>query len=154
MYDRIEKELKDIQQAIQSSHAVSTAPPSTENVELGDDPTQLRKLADATETRLCRVQEEKEQATNALRQEKESLEQLRVVKKEKYDLQTKFEEDKEKIQKEKDQLLAERTMVREAVTRALRSMPGLEQVEEEIAESQVEKLTEAIQQLQARVVEL
>jgi hypothetical protein len=60
LYDRIEKELKDIHQAIQSSHAVSTAPSSTENVELGDEPTQLRRLADATETQLHRVQEEKE----------------------------------------------------------------------------------------------
>jgi hypothetical protein len=41
MYDQIEKELKDIQQAIQSGHVVSTAPSSTENVELGDEPTQL-----------------------------------------------------------------------------------------------------------------
>jgi hypothetical protein len=54
-YDKIEKELKDIQQAIQSSHAVSTAPSSTESVELGDEPTQLCRLADATETRLRRV---------------------------------------------------------------------------------------------------
>jgi hypothetical protein len=41
MYDRIEKELKDIQQAIHSSRAVPTAPSSTESVELGDEPTQL-----------------------------------------------------------------------------------------------------------------
>jgi hypothetical protein len=41
MYDRIEKELKDIQQAIHSSRAVPTAPSSMENVELGDEPTQL-----------------------------------------------------------------------------------------------------------------
>jgi hypothetical protein len=39
MYDRIDKELKDIQQAILSSCAVPTAPSSTENVELGDEPT-------------------------------------------------------------------------------------------------------------------
>jgi hypothetical protein len=49
MYDRIEKELKDIQQAIHSSRAVPTVPSSTESVELGDEPTQLRRLADATE---------------------------------------------------------------------------------------------------------
>jgi hypothetical protein len=155
MYDRIEKELKDIQQAIQSSRAVSTAPPSTENVELGDEPTQLRRLADATETRLRRVQEEKEQATEALRQEKEeALEKLWVAQQEKDDLRAKFEEDKEKIQKEKDQLLAEQIGIREAVNRALRSVSGLAQMEEETTESQVGKLVEAIQQLQARVAEL
>jgi hypothetical protein len=44
--------------------------------------------------------------------------------------------------------------VKEAVTRALRSVSGLAQIEEDTVESQVEKLVEAIQQLQARVVEL
>jgi chromosome segregation ATPase len=40
------------------------------------------------------------------------------------------------------------------VARALRSMSGLAQMEEETTESQVGKLVEAIQQLQARVAEL
>jgi hypothetical protein len=65
------------------------------------------------------------------------------------DLWVKLEEDKEKIQKEKDQLLAEQTVIIEAMTRALRSMSDLAQMEEEETESQVGKLTEAIQQLQA-----
>jgi hypothetical protein len=134
---------------------VSTAPSSTENIELGDEPTQLRRLADATEAHLHRAQEEKEQATEALKQEKEEvLEKLWVVQQEKDDLRVKFEEDREKIQKEKDQLLAEQTVVKEAVTRALRSVSGLAQMEEETTESQVGKLAEAIQQLQARVAEL
>jgi len=60
MYERIEKELKDIQQDIQSSHIVSTVPSSEENIELGDDPTQLQRLEDGIETRLHWVQEEKE----------------------------------------------------------------------------------------------
>jgi hypothetical protein len=120
MYDRIEKELRDIQQAIHSSRAVPTAPSSTENVELGDEPTQLRRLADATEVRLHRAQEEKEQATEALKKEKEEvLEKLQVAQKEKDELRAMFEEDKEKIQKEKDQLLTEQIGVKEAVTRAL-----------------------------------
>jgi predicted nucleic acid-binding Zn-ribbon protein len=127
MYDIIEAELKGVQQAIYSSRAVSTAPSSSlEGIELGDEPTQLRRLADATETRLRRVQEEKEKATEALRQEKEeALEKLWVVQQEKDDIRAKFEEEREKIQKEKDQLLAEQTVVREAVTRALRFVPGL-----------------------------
>jgi hypothetical protein len=102
-----------------------------------------------------RVQEEKEQATEALKQEKEeALEQRRVAQQEKDDLRAKFEEDREQIQKEKEQLLVEQIGVREAVTRALRSVPGLAQMEEETTEIQVGKLTEAIQQLQARVAEL
>jgi hypothetical protein len=61
-----------------------------------------------------------------LKQEKEeALEQRRVVQQEKDDLRAKFEEDREKIQREKDQLLAEQIGVREAVTRALRSVSGL-----------------------------
>jgi hypothetical protein len=44
--------------------------------------------------------------------------------------------------------------VKEAVTRALFSMTGLEHMEEEIAESQVGKLIEVIQQLQVRIAEL
>jgi hypothetical protein len=52
MYNRIEKELRDIQQAIHSSHAVPTTPSSVENVELGDEPTQLQRLADVTEVQI------------------------------------------------------------------------------------------------------
>jgi VIT1/CCC1 family predicted Fe2+/Mn2+ transporter len=66
----------------------------------------------------------------------------------------KFAEDKAQIQKEKEQLLTEQMGVKEAVTRALHSVSGLTQIEEDTVESQVEKLAEAIQQLQARVVEL
>jgi hypothetical protein len=90
-----------------------------------------------------------------LKQEKEEvLEQLWVVQQEKDDIRVKFEEDREKIQKEKDQLLVEQTVVKEDVTRALRSVSGLAHMEEETTESQVGKLVEAIQQLQARVAEL
>jgi hypothetical protein len=35
---------------------------------LGDEPTQLRRLADVAEARLQKVQEEKEKATEALKQ--------------------------------------------------------------------------------------
>jgi UTP:GlnB (protein PII) uridylyltransferase len=155
MYDIIEAEMKGVQKAIYLSCAVSTAPSSAENVELGDDPTQLRRLVYATETRLRRVQEEKEKATEALRQEKEeALEKLRVAQQEKDDLRAKFEVDKEKIQKEKDQLLAEQIGIREAVTRELSFVSGLAQTEEETTEIQVGKLVESIQQLQARVVEV
>jgi hypothetical protein len=65
-----------------------------------------------------------------------------------------LEEDKEKIQREKDQLLAEKTVVKEVVSRALCSVLGLAQEEHEAVEVQVMKLDEAIQQLQERVMEL
>jgi hypothetical protein len=42
----------------------------------------------------------------------------------------------------------------ESVTRALRSMSGLAQMEEETTKRQVGKLAEEIQQLQTRVAEL
>jgi hypothetical protein len=60
MYDRIEAELKGVQQALYSSHTVSTAPLSSGGIEVGDEPAQLRRIADATEAHLRHVQEEKE----------------------------------------------------------------------------------------------
>jgi hypothetical protein len=108
-----------------------------------------------TEALLRRVQEEKEQAIEALEQAKEeSLEKLWVVQQEKDDLRAKFEVDREQIQKEKDHLLAEKIGFKEALNRALRSVPGLAQMEEETTEIQVGKLAESIHHLQARVAEL
>jgi hypothetical protein len=115
----------------------------------------LRRLAYATEVQLHQAQEEKEQAIKALKKENEkALEKLRVMQQEKDYIRAKFEEDKEKIQKEKDQLLIEHIGVREVVTRQLLSMMGLAQMEEETIKIQVRKLVEAIQQLQARVEKL
>jgi hypothetical protein len=71
MYDQIEAEIKWVHQSLYSSCAVSISPLSSEGIELGDEPSQLRRLADVTKARLCHVQEEKEQATEALNQEKE-----------------------------------------------------------------------------------
>jgi hypothetical protein len=50
-----------------------------------------------------------------------------------------FEEEKEKIQKEKDQLLAEKIGVKEAVTRSLCSVSALVQEEPESTKMQVGK---------------
>jgi hypothetical protein len=61
---------------------------------------------------------------------------------------------KKMMQKEKDQLLTEQTAVKEAVTKTLRSVSGLAQEEQESVEIQVGKLVEAIQQLQAWIMEL
>jgi hypothetical protein len=51
---------------------------------------------------------------------------MSVAQQEKDDIQAKFAEDRVQIQKEKEQLLAEKIGVKEAVTRALCSMMGLE----------------------------
>jgi hypothetical protein len=112
LYVRVEKKLKEIQQAIKVSHAVPTAPSLLETVELGDEPTQLRRLEDAIEAWLQRVQEEKEKAIEVLMKEKEDiLEKLRVVRycetayeNEREELWAMLKEDNAKIQREKDQL--------------------------------------------------
>ena len=93
----------------------------------------MRRIEDATEARLRRVQEENEEA----------LEKLWVVQQDKDDIREKFEEDREKIHKEKDQFLTEKTTVKEAMTRALRLVSGLEQMEEETTESHVGKLAKS-----------
>jgi hypothetical protein len=65
-----------------------------------------------------------------------------------------LEEEKMKIQKEKDQLLVEKTIVKEVVSRELCFVLGLAQEEHEAVKVQVRKLVEAIRQLQIRVTEL
>jgi hypothetical protein len=49
MYDRIDTELREVQQDLQSRHAVSNAPGETE---LGDEPAQLHCLDDTVEAHL------------------------------------------------------------------------------------------------------
>jgi hypothetical protein len=155
LYDRIMTEMRGVQQALHSSRAVSTVPLPSEEPELGDEPAQLRRLADATEARLRRAQEEKEQATVALKQaQEEMVEQCRVAQKEKEDLQAKFEEERAQAKQEKEQLLTEQLGVKEAVDRALRSVTGLEPKAEDRVEHQVAQLAEAIQQLQQRIADL
>jgi hypothetical protein len=67
MYDRIEVELIGVQQALQSSHAVSTAPPPLEEPELGDEPAQLHRLANVRKSHLRRAQVERDQDIAALK---------------------------------------------------------------------------------------
>ena len=55
MYDRIEFELQGVKRSLQSSHIVSIAPLQSGEPELGDEPTQLHRLADTTEDHLCRA---------------------------------------------------------------------------------------------------
>jgi hypothetical protein len=63
MYNRIEIELQGVQQELQSSCVVPTAPLTTGTVEPGDDPAQLRRIADMVEARLRQPQEDIVQAT-------------------------------------------------------------------------------------------
>jgi hypothetical protein len=49
IYGSIEKELKEVQQVVCLVHAVPTAPSFSQTTELGDEPAQLRRPADATE---------------------------------------------------------------------------------------------------------
>jgi hypothetical protein len=77
-----------------------------------------------------------------------------AVQQERDALQEKLEEDRVKIQKEKEQLLVKQIGIEEAVNRAFLSVTGLEKKAEEPLEHQVMKLAEVIQQLQQRVVEL
>jgi hypothetical protein len=59
MYDKIATKLKGVQQDLYSNHAVSIVPLPSERTELGDEPAQLCRIADATEAHLHCVQEEK-----------------------------------------------------------------------------------------------
>ena len=110
-----------------------TTPSLSETIELGDEPTQLRRLVDATEARLHRVKEEKEKAIEALKKEKEEvLEKLWVAQycvtayeNDKDEFQAMLEEETVKLWREKDQLLVEKTAVKEAVSKALHSVSGL-----------------------------
>ena len=82
---------------------MSTAPPPSEEPELGDEPAQLRRLVDVTKAHLHRVQAEKYQAILALKQAQEKMvEQRQVAQKEKDDLQAKFEEERVQAKQEKE----------------------------------------------------
>jgi hypothetical protein len=95
MYDIIEVELKGVQQALQSSRALSTTAPPSKELELGDEPAQLHRLGDVTEAHLHQAQDKKDQATASLKQAQEEMaEQCQVSQKEKDGLQTKFEEER------------------------------------------------------------
>jgi VIT1/CCC1 family predicted Fe2+/Mn2+ transporter len=122
---------------------------------VGDESVQLRKIADTIVVCLRHTQEEKAQATQALKKAREEIiEQCQAAQQEKNALQEKFEEDREKIQKEKENLLAKQVGIEEIVNISFHFMTGLEKKIEEPIEHQVMKLAEVIQQLQKRVVEL
>jgi hypothetical protein len=122
----------------------------------------LRRLADVTEARLQRIQEEKEKATKSLEQEKdEALEQICVARysltsyeSKREEFRAMLQEEKAEIQIEKEKLLVEKTVVKEVVNKSCHSVSGLVQEDQESVKVQVVKLAETIQQLQARITEL
>jgi hypothetical protein len=84
----------------------------------------------------------------------EFIEQRQAMQQEKNSLQEKFEEDRAKIQKEKEQLLTKKIGIEEAVNKAFRSVTGLEKKVKEPIECQVMNLVEFIRKLQQRIMEL
>jgi hypothetical protein len=155
VFSRIRDEIQGVQQAIQSSRAVSTAPLPSGTPELGDEPTQLHRIVDTVEAHLRRAQEETTQATQDLAQVQKDLEDHRsTAEKEKLTLQEKWDEEKAALQKNKEQLLVEKLEVRERVHSALRSVTVIEVKTEERVPQQVAQLEEVIQQLQQCIADL
>jgi hypothetical protein len=88
-----------LQQAIHSSHTVSTAPLLVGTSEQGNEPTQLHCIVDTVESRLRRAQEETAQATQALVHVQEDLEEKRsAVEQEKLAMKAKWDEEKVQLQ--------------------------------------------------------
>jgi hypothetical protein len=155
MYEKIEVELQGVQQALQSNRAVSTAPMPEGTPKERDELDQLRKIVDLVEIHLQKEEEVIAQATQALNHaHKEIIEKHQVAQQEKEAIQEKFDKERAKIKKGKEQLLMKKIGIKEAINRAFFSMIGLEQKVEEPIECQVMKLAEVIQQLQQRVVEI
>jgi hypothetical protein len=55
MFSRIKVKFQEVQQALQSSHAVSTTPLMTGTPKMGDEPAQLHQIVDTVEDRLRRA---------------------------------------------------------------------------------------------------
>jgi ElaB/YqjD/DUF883 family membrane-anchored ribosome-binding protein len=80
MYNRIEIKLQGVQQALQSSHIVSSVTPPEGTTKEGNESIQLHKIANTVEVRLRKAQEETMQATQALKKaQEEVLKQCRAV---------------------------------------------------------------------------
>jgi chromosome segregation ATPase len=155
IFSRLKGEFQEVQQALQSSRVVSTVPLTIETIGTGDEPTQLRQIAEKVEARLRRAQEDTAQATQALAQVQSAhIVQQRKEEQEQLALQVKWEEEKAQLQQSKDQLLAEQLEVQERVHRALRSVTVIEVKIEERVPQQVAQLEEVIQQLQQRIIDL
>jgi hypothetical protein len=148
IFNRIKGELQEVQQALQSSRAVSTVPLISGTSGTGDEPTHLHQIVDQVEAHLRRAQEDTAQATQALMQaQKALLEQQSEAEWENISLKEKWDE-------EKAQLLAEQLEVQERVHKALHSVTVIEVKMEDRLPQQVTQLEEVIQQLQQRITDL
>jgi cell division protein ZapA (FtsZ GTPase activity inhibitor) len=58
IFNQIKGELQEVQQALQSSRAVSTVPLISRTSRTGDEPTHLHQIANQVEARLQRAQED------------------------------------------------------------------------------------------------
>jgi hypothetical protein len=67
IYSQIEIVLQGVQQALQFSRAISTAPLPEGTTEVGDESIQLRKIVDTVEVLLRYPQDKKAQAIQALK---------------------------------------------------------------------------------------
>jgi DNA-directed RNA polymerase specialized sigma subunit len=95
IFNQIKGELQEVQQALQSSRAVSTVPFISGTSRIGDEPTHLHQIANQVEARLQRAQEDTTQATQALMQAlKELLGQWSEAEWEKISLKEKWDEEK------------------------------------------------------------
>ena len=84
MYSQIEIALQGVQKEIQSNRAISTTPLPEGTTEVGDESIQLYKIDDIVEVRLRHAQEEKVQATQALKKaQEEIIEQRQATQQEK-----------------------------------------------------------------------
>jgi hypothetical protein len=63
LFNRIKGELKEVQQAFQSSQVVSTVPLISRTLGTGDEPTQLHQITDQVEASLRQAQEDTTHAT-------------------------------------------------------------------------------------------
>jgi hypothetical protein len=82
------------------------------------------------------------------------IEQHQAIEQENISLQAKFDVEKSQIQQGKEQFLAEKLKVKEAVNRALRSVKVVEIKAKYRVTQQVEHLEEVIQQLQQCITDL
>jgi hypothetical protein len=93
VFTQIKDKLQGVQQALHSSRVVSTAPLSIGTSELGDEPSQLHRIADTVKAHLRKAQEEIAQATHALSQVYKELEEKHsVAEQENLPLQVKWDE--------------------------------------------------------------
>jgi DNA-directed RNA polymerase specialized sigma subunit len=102
IFNRIKGELQEVQQALQSSRAVSTVPLIRGTSGTGDEPTHLHQIIDQVKAHLRRAQEDTAQATQALMQaQKALLEQQSEAEWENISLKAKWDEEKAQFLAEK-----------------------------------------------------